>query len=734
MRTFALASLSSLLAFAASAQVVRPLPCPPNADCIVRPGPARIVRTGSDVRVTLEGRVLRYEIEERFVNRGGVVGEADYVLPLPRGAAFENLALEINGELVAGEALNADRARSIYEEIVRRSKDPALVEWMGHGLLRTRIFPIAPGETKRVVVRFRAVAEREGNALRVEYLGAGKSAGSLETVAPPSLILLLPRGEMYGTPFSPTHQIDVGMPRHQNESATREVRVRGDASHLTLLVPVREASRATVTTLPYAPPGEDGFAMITLSPPAGRPVSLPRDVTFVIDVSGSMQGAKLEQAKAAGRTLLGSLGRSDRFRLISFSTDVEEFGQGWTAANDEQIRVANRWLTDLRAVGSTNIEGALDRALEGTVHRGRLGVVLFLTDGAATVGERNPDRLAEMAARRHGAQRVFTFGVGSDVQAAMLERIAIEGRGTAHFVQPNEDVEHAVGVVAQRLSAPIATNIRLLSDGVTLRQIQPGGQQDLFVGQDMTLFVRYRGSGPATLTFAGDSPDGPVRWTERVTFPDRSRENAFVAKLWAVQRVGWLSAERRRSGPNAELDSELRELGTKYSIPTELTSYLVLEPGMQVPPTATLQSRAANGVSPVPVQAQAFEAARAAADQRAAKSLADAAGGVGSATGAGGRAGRDEAAIKSRQVGDRTFMLKEGRWLDGRYKEQVRRVSVKPFSSAYFALIERLPELKGMFALGERVTVAGRNVTVLLDAAGVESLSVPELAAVVRDW
>lgn len=739
MRLLALASLTSLVTFAAPAQVVRTLPCPPNADCVnvVRPGPARIARIGSDVRVTLEGRVLRYEIEERFVNRGGVVGEADYVLPLPRGAAFENLALEINGELVAGEALNADRARGIYEEIVRRSRDPALVEWMGHGLLRTRIFPIAPGETKRVVVRFRAVAEREGNALRMEYLGAGKSAGSTETVAAPSLVLLVPRGEMYGTPYSPTHQIDIGTPRAQNESAMREVRVRGDASHLTLLVPMRDGARATVTSLPYAPPGEDGFAMITLSPPARRVTALPRDVTFVIDVSGSMQGTKLEQAKAAGRTLLGSLSRADQFRLISFSTDVEDFREGWTPATEENIRVANRWLSDLRAVGSTNIEGGLDRALDGAVHRGRLGVVLFLTDGAATVGERNPDRLAEMAARRHGSQRIFTFGVGADVQAAMLERIAIEGRGTAHFVQPNEDVEHAVGVVAQRLSAPIATNIRLVADGVTLRQIQPDGQQDLFVGQDLTLFVRYRGAGPSTLTFVGDSPDGAVRWTERVTFPDRSRDNAFVAKLWAVQRVGWLSAERRRSGASTELDNELRELGTKYSIPTELTSYLVLEPGMQIPPASLVRPQAANAAAGAP--GQAFEAARAAAEQRAAKSLADAA--TGSASGAssgaaGGRGGRsrDEAQSQTRQVGDRTFMKKDGQWLDARFTEQTRSIKVKPFSPAYFSLVEKLPELKAMFALGERVTVAGRSVTLVLDAQGADQLTAAEVAAVVRDW
>src|SRR5690606_13336005 len=142
-------ALLVLTASTVAAQVAPPR-CPRGPDCVItRPVPVlgqRIARTASDVRVTLDGRVLRYEITETFVNRGNVVGEADYLLPLPRGAAFEDLALEINGELVTGETLDAAKARSIYEEIVRKVRDPALVEWMGHDLLRARIFPIAPGE------------------------------------------------------------------------------------------------------------------------------------------------------------------------------------------------------------------------------------------------------------------------------------------------------------------------------------------------------------------------------------------------------------------------------------------------------------------------------------------------------------------------------------------------------------------------------------------------------------
>ncbi len=730
-----------ILAVAAQASLAGAQIAPCRGDCITpRPlpiGGPHIVRTASDVHVTLIGRVLRYEVTETFVNRGSGIGEADYLLPLPKGAAFEDLALEINGELVAGEALPSDRARGIYEEIVRKTRDPALVEWMDHGLLRARIFPIAAGESKKVVVRFRAVAQREGNALRIEYTSAGRTPGSMEQAGAPSLTLILPRGDGFGTPWSPTHHVDVS-----DRGDSREVRVRGDASRLTLLVPIPSSARATVTSLPFAPPGEDGFALITLTPPATRTAGMPRDITFVVDISGSMSGNKIEQARAAGRTLLGALSRGDRFRLISFSTDVDEFRTGWTDATAANVAEGQRWLADLRATGSTNISGALERAFDEVPGRGRFGAVLFQTDGAATIGERNPDRLAALASQRRGGMRLFTFGIGSDVQAGLLERIAIEGHGTAHFVQPNEDVEYAVGVVSQRLTAPVATNVRLRSDGVTLRQVQPDGAQDLFNGQDLTFLVRYRGSGQATLTFDGDTPAGHVEWTERADFPGRSRDNSYVAKLWAVQRVGWLSAERRRSGATPELDNELRDLGTKYGIPTELTSYLVVEPGMQQPVIdRMLQAGGRGGGSRGAAGAATdFEAARKAAEQRQTRNLADAmavsvAVPAAPVSQAADPKRRDETAQGLRQVGDRTFIFaKDGRWMDTRFRDSVRKVTVRSFSAAYFALMQRIPELKGAFALGDRVTVAGRTVVVVLDAQGVEQLPASDLAAVERDW
>src|SRR3954470_447747 len=222
MRSFLLAIIVGVPQIL-TAQIIeappRPFPCPVPPPCrrgepcvirscgIVSPD---VVRQSSDVRVSLVDRVLRYEVTETFVNRGSRVGEADFMFPLPKGAAFQDLKLSINGEMVAGETMSADRARQIYEEIVRRQRDPALLEWMGYGLLRARIFPIAPGEAKKVVVRFQTVAPREGDALRVDYfrgLRTNVAGANQSPEGRTSFVLTYPNDPMYGTAYSPTHSL-----------------------------------------------------------------------------------------------------------------------------------------------------------------------------------------------------------------------------------------------------------------------------------------------------------------------------------------------------------------------------------------------------------------------------------------------------------------------------------------------------------------------------------------------
>jgi Ca-activated chloride channel family protein len=294
-------------------------------------------------------------------------------------------------------------------------------------------------------------------------------------------------------------------------------------------------------------------------------------------------------------------------------------------------------------------------------------------------------------------------------------------------VRPNESVERAVSVVASRLTSPVATDLRVRVEGARLSRMHPAGPYDLFAGQDLVVLARYEGSGTILIRFEGESANGPVSWTTEAELPERDRDNAFVARLWATQRVGYLSAERRRNGPSPEIDDEIRSLGEKYGIPTELTSYLVLEPGQVANRRRVDSARdlgAARGAAAAP-RVQAFEEAKAASAMRSARTLAEA--------DAAAPVAREEGII-SRRVDTRTFVLRDSVWTDARFSEGTRVVKVKAYSEAYFALVRELPDLAAAFALGDRVLVRGTSVAIAIAPDGVERMSGDEIASVVRAW
>ena len=706
----------------------RPAVAPAVRDCR-----QNIVRTRSDVRVELADRVLRYEVEERFVNRGGMIGEADYLFPLPANAAFQDLKLSINGDLVSGETMNAAQARGIYESIVRAQRDPALVEWMGHGLLRARIFPINPGEEKRIVVRFQSVASREGDALRIDYFrGGAPGTTNVRDDGTSSFALSFRATADLGTPYSPTHQLDV----HNNANRV-EVAVRGDAKDVTLLVPARRPATAAISALAYAPGNEDGFALITVTPPAApREEAIPRDITLVLDVSGSMAGRKIEQARAAGRQLLATLRPTDRFRLIDFSSDVRTFQNEFTSATDANIRQASHYLDALDASGGTNIEGALREAVRPAVAEGHLPIILFLTDGEPTVGETQPDRLAAIAtdanARARETRRIFTFGLGSDVNVSLLETLALEGRGTSQFVRPDESVERTVGIVASRLVGPVLTDVRIRVEGdPRLSKMLPSQPSDLFADHDLVALTRYSGHGEARVIVEGNRRGTPVRWTSTVELPDRERDNQFVARLWAAQRVGYLSAEKRKHGASQEIDDEIRALGERYGIPTEFTSYLVTEPHLAVNRRGVMVP-AMGAPAAMPAADQRFELAKAAAAQRSMSNIAvlDSLKAAAPAADAG-----RSASSTTRKIDARTFALRDGVWTDLRFRAGMETIIIKPYSKAYFDLLTQLPELRSTFTLGDRVIVVGKSLAISLDdAKGAAELSDLMRKSIARGW
>jgi len=708
---------AALLAFALAGSVAAPASAQGWIEPI-RPFPrGSIERIRSAVQVAVAARIARVTVEEWFRNTGPGLGEGTYLYPLPGEAVFSDFSLWQGDRELKGETMDATQARGIYETIVRQKRDPALVELAGHGLLRARVFPINPGETRKITLRYTQILDRAGDAWRFRYVG-----GPSGSAASRSFRLEVDSAARFGEPYSPTHRVSVTRSGGGLAVTLADSSWSGD---LELLLPLARGL-VGMSLLTQQPVGEDGYFMLLLAPrQEAQAVTLHRDLVAVLDVSGSMSGEKLDQAKAALVQLLGTLRPSDRFRVITFSSDVRRYAPGWTDASGEHVRDAQQWVRALSAEGGTNIAGALGEAFAVAPAEGALGVVVFLTDGMPTVGETDPERIANAAEQNRGAFRVFSFGIGYDVNTYVLDRLTERARGTTEYIQPGGDIERAVGSLAAKVSSPVLTDLTLRADGSDLYDAQPGSLPDLFAGDELVVFGRFRGVGRGEwgVAVTGRRNGHEERFATSAAATPQSGAD-YIPQLWAARKAGALAREIRLHGQNPEIVNELKRLALRYGILTEYTSYLVQEPNQVV--VRPLLDR----VAPAPaaqVGALSVDQARREAKSAAVANAAEA-------------ADMDEAmrgrvaGQASRRVGGRLFVRRDSVWTDVAHGDSLPVVRVAAFSDAYFALLRALPELVKPAALEPAVLVAGRRVSVKIEPGGKSTWQDGELERLVREF
>jgi Ca-activated chloride channel homolog len=699
----------------------------------------------SAVTVRVEGRVARVEVEEWFRNDGGALGEGDYLYPLPGEAVFSNFSLYQGDQELRGETMDSRQARSIYEEIVRAKKDPALIELAGHGLMRARVFPIAAGETRKITLRYTQLLPRTGDALQFKY-AAGMPIDKRRDAVPLSFSLVIENGATFGRPFSPTHDV------HVQQSGSR-ITVRPDtelSGDFDVFLPLRAAS-VGLTMITHKPSSEPGFFMLTLSPSRMREErSTPRDVTVVVDVSGSMSGEKIEQARSAMHALLRSLGDADRFRLIAFSDQVRNYRTGWLPANRTTVAGADEWIDDLRAEGGTNISGALEEAFRASSPEGRLPFVIFVTDGLPSVGEQNPERIAARAEGRRGRARVFAFGVGYDVNTYLLDRLSAAARGSTQYVKPGESVERPLAVLATRIRFPVLTDLSIGNTAARIEEIYPVELPDLFADEELVIVGRYRGAGRGNVSVTGQRGGRTEVFSTRAQFANHSLDNDYIPKIWASRKVGYLAQRIKLNGHNKELVDQLRDTALRYGILSEYTSYLVQEPV-----AGQLAARNQNGPPVVAPSAQVGSTAgrpMVPRDQVASKNIATSGQGAvvaaeamrrqreaktSSAVDLAAAEAREEDAQDTniRTIAGRTFRNLSGMWTDAAYRSgRGDVVTIEPFSTAYFALLQELPELEPYWKAFDQVVVNGRSTSIKLQAGGAKQLDATRMAAIVKEF
>ncbi len=544
------------------------------------------------VTVTLEDQVAVTRVEQTFRNHTDRQLEATYVFPVPEGASVRQFAMWVDGRRVKGELLTADRARKMYTSIVRQTKNPALLDYIGSDLLSLKIFPIPAKGDQKVEVSFTAVAKKELDLVEYIYpLTTDRTAAS--TLEDFSISITLKSQQPIGSIYSPTHAVTIKrVGDHEAIVQFKQTGVQLDRDfRLFYTSSGRDIGLTSLQQRPIA--DEDGYAMFLVSPRAelSKEQKVPRDIVFVVDTSGSMiLDKKIDQAKAALRHCLGELSADDRFAMISFATTVNRYRDELAPATDDHIKFGKGWVADLYAGGGTAIHQALMSALEmRSDDPGRMFTIVFFTDGQPTIGETDTDKiLADVIEKNSDNTRIFSFGLGNDLNAVFLDQLAERTRALSRYVRAEQDLEANVSSFFKKIHHPVLTNLKLSTNGdVRLVDVYPPQLPDLFHGDQLVVLARFQGSGHAAIMLDGQFGLHDKQFVYELNFRQRSEGKPFVEELWARRKVGYLLDQIRINGEKQELVDEVVRMATNYGITTPYTSYLIM-------PDAPVQLAAAN--------------------------------------------------------------------------------------------------------------------------------------------
>lgn len=530
------------------------------------------------VNIRIKDGTATASIEQVFKNNVDRDLEAIYVFPLPENAGIADFAMYINGKRVSGELVEKGKARQIYEDIVRRMKDPGLLEHMGGNLFRVSVYPVPRNGEQRIEIAYSQTLDFEAGLYKYVYpLKTSDRASS--TIEDFTVKAEIASAVPIKSVYSPSHKIGVTR-RGDNRAIIGFEEERSLLDRDFVLYYGVSKKDFGINLVTHVEKGEDGYFMMMLAPTVAPKVDqiVRRDVSFVFDTSGSMMGQEIKQAREALKYCIRKLNEGDRFNIVRFSTDVERLADGFLDVNEKNRKKAEEFIGTIEARGGTAIDEAMNTALGAATKGERPHIVVFLTDGKPTIGETDINVILENIRKHSGAlSRIFVFGVGENLNAHLLDRMSLENGGVSQYVAPKEDIEVKVSSFADKINTPVLALPKLTVEKLDVRMVHPQELTDLFAGQQITIFGRYSGSGDCAIRLTGEINGRKQEFVFEGTFPKENAENDFIPRLWATRRVGYLLDQMRLHGEDRELKDEVVRLGKEHGIMTPYTSYLVLE-------------------------------------------------------------------------------------------------------------------------------------------------------------
>lgn len=513
------------------------------------------------VSTVIDNQHARTTIKQTYLNRSNRVVEGRYQLDAGAGSRVEGFAYWNGEQKIVGEVFEKQAAREVYRRVTRRRRDPGLLEQTRDGAFAFRIFPIQAGEQKRVELSYSKWLARHGEQIR--YRAPVASDGA-------DIVVEIRSRLPVAAVRSPTHAIDVDKLRG---GGVRVRARRGKAGAFELVYTLRQKPWSLATYV-HKSPGHDGYFAVALAAPkiaAGKVA--PKDVTIVLDRSGSMTGAAIDAAKKAAIDVVRRLGKGDRLNVISFDDDVDPLFDQPEEVSPAVRERAERFLDDLSAGGGTDLARALTAAFnnqDSGTNRPR--IVLFFTDGQS-----RPAPAIAAARADRGDVRVFTVGLGTGVNKPLLARLARLKRGRYAYIARADEIERSVALVYSQISRPLLTDISFdITGAASDRKVYPRTLPDLFVDDELLITGRLRGeSGIAMVTVRGVLDGKPVELRRELRLGSRMIR-PWVGRQWARARVEHLIEDIALDGEVAEKKKEVIDLALAYNFVTDYTAFLAI--------------------------------------------------------------------------------------------------------------------------------------------------------------
>lgn len=655
------------------------------------------------VSVEIINQVAKTSIDQVFINNHPRDIEGIFIFPLPEEASISEFAMYIGNQKVEGEILDRDKARRIYEDIVRRMKDPGLLEYVGRNMFRARVYPIPARGEKRIKLSYTEILKAENNLVQYVY-PLNTERFSLHPLKEVSVSVKVSSKVPISNVYSPSHKVSVrkeGPGLAQVGFEAQDIKPEKDF----VLYYSLSRDEIGLSFMNWEGPDDDYFMLLASPSFVGQKERvLNKNLIFVLDSSGSMSGKKIRQAKEAVRFVINHLDKGDKFSLIDFDDGISQFSSSLLPVNSENVEKALRFVEEIEDSGGTNINEALLMALEMIESGERPNYVLFLTDGLPTVGvTRVADILKNIDKANDQRARIFVFGVGYDVNTELLDRISNVNRGTSVYVDENEDLEIAVSNYYEKISSPLLSELYFIFRNIDVKDLYPRTMPDLFKGSQLVLVGKYRGKGPVSVTLSGKVGKQERRFTLENQKLAKDDSYNFLPRLWATRRIGYLLEEIRLHGENKELVGEVRELGLKYGIVTPYTSFLVTEKEKRTLDVAAPEAEEALAARKV-TGAGAVKIARVSQKFKELDMALQ---------------------VTSQKIiykEDKTFYLQDGYWVDSLYEEGQSVKEIEFNSEEYFRLLTRKPGIAKYLSVASNLIIQfeGKNYKITDSQQGEE--------------